>query len=180
MHSQYSRGLSLIECCATLSILSIITSSAFPMINTSINKHKVSIVELALRNSLSLARQEAISSKHSIYLCASTNNIECDSSRPSNANWSHGWLTYKDTNNNAELDNTDEILNNYISQEKVGVVFNQHGRIRFKDNGSARSAGFYICNDKAAKHIRVLYSGRTRSSTLDDQQRLDTCLSKLP
>jgi len=180
MHSQYSRGLSLIECCSVLSILSIVATSAAPTFSGIIAKHKIRTVELALRNSLSFARQKAISSTKSIYLCASKDSIQCDVNRPFNANWSHGWLTFIDINDNKELDAPDELLTNYITQEKVGVVFNQRGRIRFKTNGSARSAGYYICNKTTAKHIRVLYSGRTRSNILEDKNRLATCLRNIP
>jgi len=148
---------------------------ATPHVSELIHKHKVSTTTEHLRSSISLARQTAISSNYDVYICALKDLNSCDQDRPFNADWSNGWLVFIDINNNADLDDKDDIIRIQSQQQGTGIIFNQRGRLRFRLNGSARSAGFYICNNHLAKHILILYSGRTRVKKLDKKTKINLC-----
>jgi len=172
-------GLSLIELISSVAILGAMSSIAIPSFNNYIEKSKIKSVSLNLRSILSLARQNAISTSKDTYVCELINEQTCNTHRPFKANWSNGWLAYTDINNNAELDAQDTIIRIHKNTQNVGVVFNQRGRLRFKANGSARSAGFYLCSKESSRHILLLYSGRTRTKTLIDEERIKLCLQNI-
>ncbi len=176
-----TRGMTLIELILCISIISIITSVAIPNFQTFIERSKIKTTSNDLRMVLSLARQTAISTGVDTYVCELQSNSSCNSHRPFGANWSYGWLAYIDVNQNAELDETDTIIRVHrtSNQSNIGVIFNQRGRLRFRANGSARSAGFYLCNAKEATHILLLYTGRTRVKTLSDSSRIQQCLTAI-
>lgn len=172
-------GLSLIELISSVAIIGTLTSIAIPSFNSYIERSKMSSTSMNLRRVLSLARQNAISTGKDTYVCELTANDQCNTHRPFKANWSYGWLAFTDINNNAELDVQDNIIQIHKNTKRVGVVFNQRGRLRFRQNGSARSAGFYLCTKESSRHILLLYSGRTRTKTLTDTDRIELCLANI-
>ena len=174
-------GFSFIEVMIVIAILSILLSTAIPGFNTIINKSKLSNTNLALISSLSLARDYAITSGHKTHLCALTfiEPMTCQEKRNFNANWSQGWMVFADINDNNKYDLDDIVLHTSSVPETINVVFNQQGRLRFFPDGSARSAGFYLCdkNLQDNRHIKLLYSGRARTTKISISSQLTTCLS---
>ena len=174
-------AFSLIEVTIVLAILSILVSVAVPSFSSTINKSKLSNTSLELISSLSLARQHAITSSKKVHLCALTSlkPTICQQERNFNANWSKGWMVFADINDNNEYDQSDTILSISSNTKTVNVVFNQQGRLRFFPDGSARSAGFYICSKNSLdnRHIKLLYSGRARATKISNPAQLTTCLS---
>ena len=176
-------GFTLIELSMSLGILSIVTITSAPHFSNFIDKVKLTSTTRQLKNTLSTARQHAISDSHPVNICAleASNEIKCASETGFNSNWSYGWIIYSDVNNNNQYDNnTDYLISISQITDNVGVVFNQQGRLRFFSNGSARSAGFYICVSKrngdtenTFRHIKLLYSGRSRVvNTSEEKNRL--------
>jgi len=176
-----THGFSLIESMITLSILSILVMTSTPSFSKLINNNKVKTTSYNLKSSLSLARQYAISNSVPVNLCAlaSLENTQCSGDTGFNSNWSHGWIVYADQNDNNQYDESDLLLNVIKNTHKVGVVFNQQGRLRFFQNGSARSAGFYLCNQSTAetRHVKLLYSGRARTTKIMTQRQQLICNS---
>ena len=170
-----SSGYSLIELIFTISIVAILCGIAIPSLQSFIEQNKINSASLQLRTVLSLARQTAISHGKNTYVCELINNNQCNTDRPFGAIWSQGWLTFEDVNQNAELDSHDSIISIHHNKKGVGVIFNQRGRLRFRPDGSARSAGFYVCTKDSAKHILLLYSGRSRSKTLFEEELIKNC-----
>jgi len=170
-----SLGFTLIELTITITIIAILTAVALPSFSNLLANSKVSNISHQLQTSLNMARNHAIMNQYNVIVCPASNKQlnECRSTYASNTNWQHGWLIYQDDNNNNELDAADQLLHVFKSNG-AAVVFNQQGRLRFFPDGSARSAGFYICSDNSARmrHIYLLYSGRSRvDQNLTDQQR---------
>ena len=176
-----TRGMTLIELILSIGVIAIITSAAIPSFHAYIEHNRIKTTSNELRMVLSLARQTAISSGSDTYVCELIPSNTCNSHRPFAANWSYGWLAFVDLNQNAELDKTDTIIRQYRSsnESNIGIIFNQRGRLRFRANGSARSAGFYLCNSEEAEHILLLYTGRTRVKTLSDASRIKQCLAAI-
>ena len=173
------RGFTLIELIITIGIVVIISSISIPSLTQFLQKNKIESSSNELFTMLALARQNAIVSGKDTYACELTNNNQCNIERPFGAVWNNGWLVFQDNNQNSDLDDEDDILLIHKNQSKVGVIFNQRGRLRFRSDGSARSAGFYICTERSSKHILILYSGRARINKLKDPQRIEQCRASI-
>jgi len=85
---------------------------------------------------------------------------------------------FEDLNDDNELNKNDNILYTNALNGKINLVFNQRGRLRFFNDGSARSAGFYICNNnsKETRHIRLLHTGRSRTTDIQTKKQELICL----
>ena len=181
LYQKHENGFSLIEIIIVIAIMSLLISTATPSFNTLINKSRLSKTSEELFSSLSLARSYAITSGQRVHLCAlaSSDPLLCKKERDFNSNWSDGWMVFADINQNNEYDSNDTMLNISTNSKNINVVFNQRGRLRFFQNGSARSAGFYICSKKSPenRHIKLLYSGRARTTKINNNSQLSTCLS---
>jgi len=173
------RGLTLIELIITTSIIAIMLSIGLPSLTQFLQKSKIESSSIELFSILAMARNNAITSGKDTYVCELINNNQCNTNRPFGAIWNNGWLAFQDNNKNNDLDNEDTILRIYKNRAQVGVIFNQQGRLRFRNDGSARSAGFYICNEISSKHILILYSGRARIRTLQDPKIIEQCRANI-
>lgn len=180
-HKKQQNGFSLIEAMLVITITSILISTAIPSFSSFIEKTKLTTSSSELYHSLYSARQYAISSGKNVHLCAldPVNVNKCESKRDFNANWSQGWMVFADLNNNNDYDSTDLILKINEKNKDINIVFNQRGRLRFFPDGSARSAGFYVCSKNSSnnRHIKLLYSGRVRTSNISKSSQLTTCLA---
>jgi len=160
-------GFTIIEILLVTALTAIVLGLAIPSFNSLLANTKTRTKASLLHATL-----------HNVIVCAASSNNprQCNNNYSANSNWASGWLAYQDNNRNNRLDDTDKILNT-VSNEDVGVVFNQRGRLRFFADGSARSAGFYICNkhSETASHIRLLYSGRARMTDSLSKKQLSKC-----
>lgn len=179
-----NKGLSLIEFLVCISIIGIISTLSVPSFVDLINKNRLISINNDLMTSLALARQKSITFSKDVYLCELVDEKTCNESRPFNANWTKGWMVFIDDNKNAKLDEKDTI--SYVSynperprKKNIAIVFNQRGRLRFRPDGSSRSAGFYICTEKHHKHIFLLYSGRARHNEKMTPEQIAKCRAKL-
>ena len=173
------RGVTLIELIATIGVVVIVSSISIPSFAQFLQKSKIESSSNELFTMLAVARQNAIVSGKDTYVCELIGSNQCEIDRPFGAIWNNGWLVFQDNNQNSDLDEEDNILLIHKNQSKVGVIFNQRGRLRFRSDGSARSAGFYICTKRSSKHILILYSGRVRINTLKDPQRIEECRTSI-
>jgi len=176
-----SKGFSLIETLTTTAILAIVAGAAIPDLSKLLATNRVNAVASDLSTSLSAARSYAITKHTLVQVCAldPNDNSKCNKKRDYNANWSNGWLIFSDLNRNNDLDDGDTVLQLLRTNSKINIVFNQRGRLRFFPDGSARSAGFYLC-DKAKthfKHILLLHTGRARNKTNLKPRQQQICSS---
>jgi len=171
-----------IELLICVSILALLSSIAIPSFAGLVSNNRVSIAANDVLLSLVQARNYAITHNKTVLVCQidGDNDQQCSSKRRANTNWSNGWLSYVDKNENNELDDEDSIISVTTANEGTTVIFNQRGRLRFFADGSARSAGFYICQQHSdqARHIRLLYTGRARISQQLSLKHKATCESK--
>ena len=171
-----NRGYSLLNLIVTTAITMVLASIAIPSFAALMSKTVVESSSSNLQHSLALARQYAVVNHTIVQVCrmADDDQSQCHQQRGFNESWSQGWMVFGDTNRNNELDDNDKILNVTQNNTKSNVVFNQRGRLRFFPDGTARSAGFYVCgrDQKHYRHVVLLHTGRTRTSaTLDSRQR---------
>lgn len=188
-YTSYSYGFSLIELSTVLAIFTILTMSSTPLFSDYIGKTNLKNVTLNLKSTLSVARQHAISNTSPVNVCALANEQEtlCSTDINFNANWSYGWMIYTDHDDNNQYNkDLDELITVTRNTENIGIVFNQRGRLRFFNDGSARSAGFYVCtknqksnSENTIRHIKLLYSGRARVTNSNDEKHQSICLSAI-
>lgn len=172
-------GFSLLELLTSVGIATLLITIAAPSFARFMANNDMKIQTTALVQSLAIARQTALNQGHIVQVCglADKASVKCMSRRGRNRSWTDGWMLFTDINENGSFDASDEIVRVYESSGATKIVFNQNGRLRFFPNGSARSAGFYLCNENAKidRRIFLLHSGRTRSTDTLLESRKKTC-----
>jgi type IV fimbrial biogenesis protein FimT len=175
-------GFSLLELIITLSVTTILTSVAVPSFSAMIHNGHIKAASVRLSSTLALSRNHALSTGITVVVCQAKNSDmrSCSGSRRRNTRWSSGLISYADLNGNDVLDESDQILSTIQSRNGISMVFNQNGRLRFFADGSARSAGFYLCSkaSKQERHLKILHTGRTRTAAKMADRNRQTCLSK--
>ena len=184
LNSTTKNGFTLIDLIITIVISTTLITLAVPSFQNLTSRNRLISANNDLITALALARQKSITFSKDVYLCELLDEETCNEERPFNADWSKGWMVFIDNNLNGELDDDDTV--SYVSyhpnrptKQEVAIVFNQRGRLRFRADGSARSAGFYLCTPRHHKHIFLLYSGRTRHNNDLDENQLEKCHEKL-
>ena len=181
INQRHCSGFSFIEISITLSILSISLMTTLPHSSEIIASTRLKTTSYSLQRSLNLARQNALTTTLNTYICPlkTSHDSECSNDTDFNADWSHGWIVYSDLNDNNQLDDSDKIIQKNTLNKKVNIVFNQRGRLRFFHDGSARSAGFYLCSSSTSKtrHMKLLHTGRSRVTEIDTEKQQSICLS---
>jgi len=108
MHNQpeHSFGFTLMELMVTIAIAGILLGVAIPSFTSIISSNRLTTYANELVTALNLARSEAIKRGVRITLCKSTNGNSCTAGN----DWSQGWITFTDQNNNAAYDSATETL----------------------------------------------------------------------
>ena len=174
-----THGYTLIELMITIAITGILLSAAVPSFSKLIARNNVTLQTNNLLSSLYLARSYAIARQKRVHVCqlAPDSHNRCSGNYDYNSNWSHGWLLFVDNNANHNFDDKDDLVEIVSLPNSQNIVFNQRGRLRFFPDGSARSAGFYLCDKQKItfRHIYLLYSGRARVNQQMNQKQKSIC-----
>ena len=168
-----TRGFTLIELLSSLAILLLLTGLAIPSMANLIAKNRVITQSNSIIGSLNLARSYAINTQKNVHIChlssdgdANSKNhpVKCDTNRDFNRKWSNGWIVFADNDADNEFTDVDDLLRVVEMHNPINIVFNQRGRLRYFGNGSARSAGFYVCDlqQQSFRHVYLLHTGRAR------------------
>ena len=177
-----SAGFSIMELMITLSITATLTSLAAPSFANIINDGRIKATSVQLTTTLASARNHALTTTTTVIVCQAQDSTmqHCSNSRRRNTRWSSGVISYADLNGDNALDENDQILTTLQSHKNISMVFNQNGRLRFFADGSARSAGFYLCSKQSSRerHLKILHTGRTRTTAKMSDRNRQTCLSK--
>jgi type IV fimbrial biogenesis protein FimT len=171
-----AKGISLVECCAVLAILSILASGAVGanggLMQRQWDKRLTGMGASQLQATLNLARSEAIKSGGRAVVCRSQDGQQCTES----GSWSQGWMVFRDDNNNARRDD-DEAVVMVTPALAAGVQISGNASVSryvsFQPDGSAATAGgafqagtFTICRSAGADHtgqqLVLSATGRTR------------------
>ena len=185
-YNSLMQGLTLIELVSSLAIALILTGLAIPSMTNLVSKNRVISQSNSILGSLSLARSHAINTQKNVHIChlksageakSKRTPVQCDSNRGFNSKWSNGWIIFADNDYNNEFTEADDLLRVVEMRDTVNIVFNQRGRLRFFSDGSARSAGFYVCDRKqqSFRHVYLLHSGRARINQNLSAKQKNTC-----
>lgn len=106
--AQWSRsgGFSLTEMMVVVALMALVLALAAPATAAWALSREVRLASAAWRDSLSLARSEAILRKGRVVLCKSADGQTCQTQ----GGWQQGWLVFVDNNNNAARDSDEPVL----------------------------------------------------------------------
>ena len=171
-----NNGLTLIELLFALGILAILASFSLPLFSQLYRSSAVVSEVNKLASALAFARHQAISSRHNVLLCASSNGQQCDK------NWTSGYMVFRDHDNNGRFNRGDYRLNSYaLSNQHIKIrwrSFRRNKPIRFLPSGITwhNNGTFVICFDQfdnSARALIVNKSGRVRGSQDNNQDGIN-------
>ncbi len=165
----------MLELMLAVAILGIVATLGMPNLSQTVQNAHVRANATSLHSYLAFARRYALTHHVNVQLCQRPKSgaLGCEANFAAGRAWDTGWIVFVDT----DRDNTvhsDEIIKIMPPLTQAHIRFNQRGRLRFFADGSARSAGFYICSPsaKTERYVSILHSGRVRiTDTLSEQQR---------
>lgn len=172
-------GFTLAELLITVTIAGILLSLAAPGFGKVISRNQITVQGNNLIASLQSARYFAVMNQEMVQVCQikDSQTPECSSDYGRYRNWSAGWMTFIDVNRDNNYDPNDEIIKVYQGTDLIKIVFNQKGRLRYFPDGSARSAGFTLCNSQRQyyRHVYLLHTGRARMNSDVSAKQRDKC-----
>lgn len=104
--SMYCAGMTLMELLVTLSIAAILLTVAIPAFDSMLQRNRFATLANDLLTNLHLSRSEATKRNSRVALCKSSDGVSCSGS----GHWGQGWIVFHDVNNNAQIDEGEEIL----------------------------------------------------------------------
>lgn len=164
---RFVRGVTLIEALITLSILAFVLALAAPAFATMMRDNRLATGANAMLGSLQLARSEAVRRGHYVTTCVSTDFITC--SGDTNAGWHDGWLVFADTNNNAGLDEGEEVLRVVERSTRLSITGNTNvtHKVSYMPGGRSAQAGtISLCTGGTGRQLVISLAGRIR---MDDK-----------
>ena len=177
-----SYGYSLLELVTAIGILVTLVLVATPSFASLVAKNELTTASNTLLDSLYFARSHAIAHQQTVHICQRTPQaLKCENDYGYNRDWSVGWLIFEDLNRDNEFDDNDILLKSVKIDGAPAIVFNQRGRLRFFADGSARSAGYYLCSkgQTEVRHVYLLHTGRARVDQKLSKKQLQTCAKSL-
>ncbi len=133
-----SRGTTLMELMAALTVLGILVAIAVPSFRSVTANSRTAASTNDLVTALNLARSEALRRSSSVTVCASANLTTCSGS----SNWATGWIAYEDRNGNGTFETGSEPLlrvwdpvSNGITVTASGASNSINNRVTFNTMG---------------------------------------------
>ncbi len=100
------RGFSLVELLVVTAIAAVVMAVAVPSMATMLGNQKVGAFASALRVSLQLARNDAVTRGGTTVVCKSYDGAQC----VSGGGWEQGWIVFEDANHDAQRSPGERLL----------------------------------------------------------------------
>lgn len=173
-----SGGFSLVELLSTLTIGTLLISTALPAYNGLVARSRISAEVNALVGHLHLARSEALKRVAPAVLCPSANGSSCIDQ----PEWHRGYILFADSNNNGQRDAGEALLRVHEGQSTRLTALSSlyRKRVTYHPNGLSGGANLTVtfCDMSQStppKAVVVSNTGRPRvSDTKSDGSPL-TC-----
>lgn len=108
-HRHPYSGISLIELLVALTLLCLLTTLGMPSLGGMLEQRRLDAARDQLATSIRLAREEAISRNQAVVMA------------PRNGLWSEGWHVFVDSNQNAQLDAGDTLLQEDVAAKVAAI-----------------------------------------------------------
>lgn len=182
---KHAAGYTLIELLAVLAIASTLLVVAIPMFRTQIQNSRMTAAATDLLGTFMSAKAQAIGRSDLVTVCIS--NEDADDCATS-GQWEDGWLTFVDSDGNANVDGAEEIIQIHpalAEQLTVRTLAAETGdgslqnSVTYRPNGLTDLSGtkrLIICNSLGyGVPVRVLIvSMLGKASILKDEDTADT------
>ncbi|MET0889595.1 prepilin-type N-terminal cleavage/methylation domain-containing protein [Stenotrophomonas sp. SAM-B] len=162
-------GLTLLELMATLAVLGLLVAVAAPSFIETVSSLRADALRMQLNSAFSGARMAAVTRRENVSVCPSDDGRRCT------AEWSKGWLTYRDPLRRPQPAAEQDILQYYPGQTALTLLAPTSAgrpRLRFRPDGSSMGINLTvtICA-RGRRHSRVIVNnaGRARSERLADR-----------
>ena len=157
-------GFTLIEMMVVVAIAGIAMAFAVPAMGTFIKNERLVTQINTLVGHLAYARNEAVTLRQQVILCASGNMTSC-----SGTDWAAGWILFVDADNSSTLNGLETILRAKAPLEGIGTTLNSStgSMIIYDNRGFAPLSNgvFSLCDDRGALHVKsisITNTGRVR------------------
>lgn len=168
----FNAGFSLIELLIALSVMAILVGVAIPAYSTMLTSHRLTSQSNAFLSTLHLARSEAIKRNGRVVVCKSASGESCAAS----GDWEQGWIVFHDINNNASLDDGEDMLRRGEAlDERFVMTGNSHVAayvsytplgLTKKTSGAFQAGTITLCQPAAsggdARQVVISITGRPR------------------
>lgn len=159
-------GVTLIEVCATVTIIVIGTALALPKFKETITTARTRTAAHLISAQLASARQTAVTRRTPVSVCPTLDGHSCTG----NADWSGGWLMYLDSDRQSQP-SPGSVLRVEINDARNLQIHSSTGRsaIRFQPNGrsSGSNATIRICRkNELLSRVIINNVGRVRTEHL--------------
>ena len=105
----FQAGYTLVELLVVMALGTILLSIAVPAMTDMLIAQRFNAASSAFLSSLNLARFEAIKRNARVVICKSNGGDSCELT----VGWNQGWIMFHDINNNAALDDGEQVIERY-------------------------------------------------------------------
>lgn len=106
------RGFTMIEILVSIAILGVLIAIAIPSFSNTIKRYRISAIRDELTASLQMARSEAI--RRGTQIIIMRNTVNCVFDMPDSQDWHCGWHLVVDSNNNGNVNASEEVIQSTI------------------------------------------------------------------
>jgi len=163
-------GFSFIELLAVTAIISILIFYALPKLSHLIDGNRLEQRQSAFLNTLKLAKLEAIKNTNSVISCRlNTVGFKCAGNKSTGlSNWSDGWITFIDINNDKLYQGSEQIIDTYRFSEGCKMFWNRGDYFSYFKfgvlKGGAKAGSFNISCALTKSKVTINWIGRARVS----------------
>jgi len=161
-------GFTLYELLTTMTVVSVMTAAAIPLLQSLIAKERQNTAMNAFIAALYLTRSEALKRRERIVLCPSRNGENCDGTGSGGTIWHEGYLVFVDANASRDRDAEEEIVH-VVGKYRGLRIASSSGRdhVTYLPSGLARgtNATFRFCVERdvvPARSLVLSNTGRVR------------------
>lgn len=109
---QHSIGFTLVEVMVSIAILGVLIAIAIPSFSNTIKRYRINAIRDELTASLQLARSEAI--RRGVQIIIARQTVNCIFDVPDSQDWHCGWYLVVDSNNNGNVNASEEVIQNTV------------------------------------------------------------------